>query len=57
MSAIEFRNVAMKIEQSPFQNVYWFARYLLDTDQYGSLGRRTIPSSDYEFSAKAAKSI
>ena len=39
MSAIEFRNIAMKIEQSPFKNVYWFARYLLDTDQYGSLGR------------------
>ncbi len=29
----------MKIERSPFKNVYWFARYLLDTDQYGGLGR------------------
>ncbi len=29
----------MRIERSPFRNVYWFARYLLDTDQYGSLGR------------------
>lgn len=39
MSAIEFQTVAMKIEQSPFKNVYWFSRYLLDTDQYGGLGR------------------
>jgi len=28
-----------KIEKSPFKNVYWFSRYLLNTDQYGSLGK------------------
>ncbi len=28
-----------QIQKSPFKNVYWFARYLLNTDQYGALGR------------------
>ena len=35
----EFKTIAMKIENSPFKNVYWFARYLMDTDQYGGIGR------------------
>lgn len=29
----------MKIQRSPFKNVYWFARDLLNTDQYGGLGK------------------
>lgn len=28
-----------KIQCSPFKNIYWFARYLLNTDQYGSIGK------------------
>lgn len=28
-----------RIQRSPFKNVYWFARHLMNTDQYGSLGR------------------
>lgn len=28
-----------KIQKSPFKNIYWFARYLLDTDQYGAMGK------------------
>lgn len=28
-----------KIQRSPFKNIYWFARYLLDTDQYGAMGK------------------
>lgn len=28
-----------KIEESPFRNVYWFARYLIDTDKYGGIGK------------------
>ncbi len=31
--------ICQKIEKSPFKNVYWFARYLLNTDQYGGLGK------------------
>ena len=27
------------IESSPFKNIYWFARYLMNTDQYGALGK------------------
>ena len=27
------------IEKSPFKNIYWFSRYLLNTDQYGALGK------------------
>ncbi|MGN1409038.1 MAG: hypothetical protein ACI4XJ_02555 [Eubacteriales bacterium] len=27
------------IQDSSFKNTYWFARYLLNTDQYGALGR------------------
>lgn len=29
-----------KIQRSPFKNIYWFARYLLNTDQYGALGKQ-----------------
>ncbi len=28
-----------KIEKSPFRNIYWFARYLIDSDSYSSIGR------------------
>ena len=28
-----------KIQRSPFKNVYWFSRYLLNTDQYGAMGK------------------
>ena len=28
------------IQKSPFKNVYWFCRYLLNTDQFGALGRQ-----------------
>ncbi len=27
------------IQKSPFKNIYWFSRYLLNTDQYGALGK------------------
>lgn len=33
------QTVYQKIENSPFKNIYWFARYLLNTDQYGALGK------------------
>lgn len=29
-----------KIQKSPFRNVYWFARYLIDTDKYGGIGKK-----------------
>ena len=28
-----------KIQNSPFRNVYWFSRYLMNTDQYGAPGK------------------
>ncbi|WP_277056068.1 hypothetical protein [Treponema socranskii] len=28
-----------KIQKSPFRNIYWFARYLIDTDKYGGIGK------------------
>ena len=28
-----------KIQSSPFRNVYWFSRYLMNTDQYGAPGK------------------
>lgn len=31
--------IHQKIEKSPFKNIYWFARYLLNTDQYGAFGK------------------
>lgn len=31
--------IYQKIEKSPFKNVYWFSRHLLNTDQYGALGK------------------
>lgn len=27
------------IQKNPFRNVYWFSRYLLNTDQFGALGK------------------
>lgn len=32
------KTLHQKIESSPFKNIYWFARHLLNTDQYGALG-------------------
>lgn len=29
-----------QIQQSCFKNVYWFSRYLLNTDQFGALGKQ-----------------
>lgn len=29
-----------KIQNSPFKNIYWFSRHLLNTDQYGALGKQ-----------------
>ena len=31
--------IHQKIDNSPFKNVYWFARHLLNADQYGALGK------------------
>lgn len=31
--------IRQQIEKTPFKNIYWFARHLLNTDQYGSLGK------------------
>lgn len=31
--------ITQKIEKSPFKNIYWFSRHLLNTDQYGALGK------------------
>ncbi len=31
--------IYQKIEKSPFKNIYWFSRHLLNTDQYGALGK------------------
>lgn len=31
--------MSLKIKNSPFRNVYWFARYLMNTDQYGAIGK------------------
>ena len=33
------QTILQKIEKTPFRNIYWFARYLLNTDQYGALGK------------------
>ena len=31
--------IAEQIKNSSYRNVYWFARYLIDTDKYGALGK------------------
>ncbi len=33
------QTIHQKIDRSPFKNIYWFARHLLNTDQYGALGK------------------
>ena len=33
------KTIHAKIQQSCFKNVYWFSRYLLNTDQFGALGK------------------
>lgn len=33
------QTIYQKIDRSPFKNIYWFARHLLNTDQYGALGK------------------
>lgn len=40
MSNNELNTFGEKIEKSPFKNVYWFARYLIDTDKYGGIGKK-----------------
>jgi len=32
-------NIHQLIQKSPFKNIYWFARHLMNTDQYGALGK------------------
>ena len=34
------RTIHDKIQNSPFKNIYWFARHLLNTDQYGAIGNK-----------------
>lgn len=34
-----FSTIHSQIQTSPFKNVYWFARYLLNTGQFGALGK------------------
>ena len=34
----EIFNLAQLIEQSPYKNVYWLARDLINTDKYGAIG-------------------
>ena len=34
-----FSTIHAEIQKSPFKNVYWFSRYLLNTDQFGALGK------------------
>lgn len=34
------KTIHEKIQESPFKNIYWFARYLLNTDQYAALGNK-----------------
>ena len=29
-----------QMQKSPFRNFYWFARYLLNTDQFGAIGKQ-----------------
>lgn len=33
------KTIHAKIQSSYFKNVYWFSRYLLNTDQFGALGK------------------
>lgn len=33
------KTIHAKIQESYFKNVYWFSRYLLNTDQFGALGK------------------
>lgn len=33
-------SLSQKIQRSPYRNIYWFARYLMNTDQYGALGKQ-----------------
>ena len=34
------KTIHAKIQESYFKNVYWFSRYLLNTDQFGALGKQ-----------------
>ena len=36
---VMFETLHKQIQNSPFKNIYWFARYLLNTDQYGAIGK------------------
>ena len=35
-----YETIYKQIQNSPFRNIYWFSRYLLNTDQYGALGKQ-----------------
>ena len=38
---MELKNdVRAVVQESPWRNVYWFARMLLNTDQYGAIGKK-----------------
>lgn len=34
------KNLHEPVQNSPFRKAYWFARYLVNTDQYGAIGRQ-----------------
>ncbi len=38
--SVDFNTVNEVVYNSPWKNVYWFARMLLNTDQYGAIGKR-----------------
>ena len=40
MSGSKMITFSERIQKSPFRNVYWFSRYLIDTDKYGSIGKK-----------------
>ena len=31
---------AQQVNNSPYRNIYWFSRYLIDTDKYGAVGSK-----------------
>ena len=35
-----YETIHEKIQKSPFKNIYWFSRHLLNTDQYGAIGKQ-----------------
>ena len=35
-----YETIHEKIQKSPFKNIDWFSRHLLNTDQYGAIGKQ-----------------